>query len=150
MTGSAQHQISLLLSNWFSISIRATAFTFADFIKTSNLDPSSVFLRSLDILSLFTIVPLAETIQICADALYSSKNPPPPFPQQIFVELLLLLIQPLNFNFNKILSELNIMMTVDFLLLPNAALLSMYLLLMPLLSKLPTPSSADEKNSCTA
>ena len=41
-------------------------------------------------------------------------------------------------------------MTVDFLFWPKAALVSIYLLLNPLLSKLLTPLSADKKNSCTA
>ena len=60
------------------------------------------------------------------------------------IPCLLLLIQPLEFTFYKILSVLNIMMTVDFLFLPKAALLSIYLLLKPLSSKLPTPPFADE------
>ena len=34
--------------------------------------------------SLFKNDPLAETIQICADAFYSSEHPPAPFPRQIF------------------------------------------------------------------
>ena len=38
----------------------------------------------------------------------------------------------------------------DFLFLPKAAHLFIYLLLKPLLSKLLTPPSADKKNSCTA
>ena len=58
----------------------------------------------------------------------------------------LLLIQPLDFVFYKILM-LNIMMTVDFLFLPKAALLSIYLLLNPLLSKLLTPPYADKKKN---
>ena len=63
---------------------------------------------------------------------------------------LLLLIQSLDFTFYKILSVLNIMMTVDSLFLPKGALLSIYLLLKPLLSKLLTPPFADKKNSCAA
>ena len=47
--------------------------------------------------------------------------PPPPIPS------LLLLIQPLDFFFYKILSVLNIMMTVDHFFLPKAALLSTYI-----------------------
>ena len=45
---------------------------------------------------------------------------------------------------------LNIMMAVDSLILPKVAFLSIYLLLKPLLSKFPTPPSADKKNSCIA
>ena len=78
------------------------SFTFADIIKTSNLDPSSIFLCSFDISSLFTNVPLAETIQICADALYSSEHPPAPFPRQIFVELMEMATSSVEFSFNDI------------------------------------------------
>ena len=63
---------------------------------------------------------------------------------------LFLLIQPLDFIFYKILPALNIMMTVDSLFLPKIALLFIYLLLKPLLSKLLTPPSANKKNLCTA
>ena len=78
MTGSAQHQLAKYLSSLlepvltlYSSNCIRDSFTFADIIKTSNLDPSSIFLCSFDISRLFTNVPLAETIQICADALYS-------------------------------------------------------------------------------
>ena len=63
---------------------------------------------------------------------------------------LLLLIQPLDFIFYKMLCVLNIMMTADFLFLPKTAYLFIYLLLKPLSSKLLTPPSADKKNSYTA
>ena len=62
---------------------------------------------------------------------------------------LLFLIQPLDFIFYKILPVLNIMMTADFLFLPKAAHLFIYLFLKPLSSKLLTPPSADKNNSCT-
>ena len=54
--------------------------------------------------------------------------PPRPIPS------LLLLIQPLDFIFDKILSVLNIMMSVHFLFLPKAALLFIFQLLKPLSS----------------
>ena len=62
-----------------------------------------------------------------------------------FVPSLLLLIQPLDFIFHKILPVRNIMMTVDILFLFKAALFSIYLLLKPLSSKLVTPPSAEKK-----
>ena len=70
--------------------------------------------------------------------------------QPSLIPSLLLLIQPLNFIFYKILPVLNITMTVDFLFLPKTAHLSIYLLLKPLLSKLLTLPFADKKNSFTA
>ena len=66
------------------------------------------------------------------------------------ISSLLLLIQPLDFIFCKILPAFNIMMTADFLSLPKAAHLFIYLLLKPLLSKLLPPPSADKNNSYTA
>ena len=63
----------------------------------------------------------------------------------ILIPCLLLLIQPLDFVFYKIIPALNIMMTADFLFLPKAAHLFIYLLLKPLSSKLLTPPSADKK-----
>ena len=73
-----------------------------------------------------------------------SANLPPSL-----IPTLMLLIQPLDFIFYKILPVLNIMMTVDFLFLFKAAVLSIYLLLKPLSSNLLTLPSADKNNSCT-
>ena len=64
------------------------SLTFANIIQTSNLDSSSIFFCSFDIFSLFTNIPLAETIQICAIAFYSSEHPLAPFSWQIFVKLM--------------------------------------------------------------
>jgi len=52
------------------------SFTFAEKIKSSSLKPSAVLLCSFDIANLFTNVPLAEIIKICADALYNTNGPP--------------------------------------------------------------------------
>jgi len=49
------------------------SFTFVKEVRNFTFAPSSVFLCSFDICSLFTNVPLAETIQICADALYKNN-----------------------------------------------------------------------------
>ena len=66
------------------------------------MDPSFVFFCSFDISSLFTNIPLAETTQICADALYSSEHPPAPFPRQIVVELMEMATSFVEFSFNDI------------------------------------------------
>ena len=73
---------------------------------------------------------------------YSANRPPRP------IISLLFLIQSLDFTFYKMLPVLNTMMTVNYLFLPKTVLLSIYLVLKPLLSKLQTPPSADKKNSC--
>ena len=108
MTASAQHKLAKYLSyllqpvlTRYSTHCIRDSFTFSDIIKTSNLDPLSVFLCSFDITSLFTNVPLAETIQICADALYTSEHPLAPFPRNIFVELMEMATSSVEFSFNN-------------------------------------------------
>ena len=76
--------------------------------------------------------------------LVGANLPPRPIPS------LLILIQPLDIIFYKILPALNIMITADVLFLAKAAQLFIYLLLKPLSSKLLTLPSATKKNSCTA
>ena len=44
----------------------------------------------------------AETIQICADAFYSTEYPPVPFPRQIFVELMEMATYSVEFSFDDI------------------------------------------------
>ena len=68
----------------------------------SKLNPSLVFLCSWDISSLFTNVPLAETIQIRADALYNLEHPPAPFPRETFIELMEMASSSVEFSFNNI------------------------------------------------
>ena len=51
--------------------------------------------------SLFTNVPLAETIQICADSLYGGELIPPDYPKEIFVELMNTATKLVEFCFNN-------------------------------------------------
>ena len=107
MTGSAQHQLakwltSLLqpvLQNLFSNCV-SDSFTFVKEVRKFTFS-SSVFLCSFDISSLFTNVPLAETIEICADALYNDDSMAPSFPRNIFVELMQLATSSVEFSFNN-------------------------------------------------
>ena len=76
MVGSSQHQLAKWLTSVLDpvLSLYSTycisdSFTFVDTLRNSGLSPSSVFLCSFDVSSLFTNVPLAETIEICAGAL---------------------------------------------------------------------------------
>ena len=109
MTSSAQHQLAKYLSSLlqpvlslYSSNCILNSFTFADIIKSSKLDPSTVFLCSFDISSLFTNVPLAETIQITADALYKMDHLSLPFPRKVFIELMEMAISSVEFSFNDI------------------------------------------------
>ena len=56
---------------------------------------------SFDISSLFTNVPLAVTINICADALYSDDSMTPSFPRSVFAELMQLATSSVEFSFNN-------------------------------------------------
>ena len=52
---------------------------------------------------LFTNVPLAETIQICADTLYEDDRiVPPTFPKDIFVQLITATTSYVEFSFNNV------------------------------------------------
>ena len=99
-------QISLCFSRTRSISYFCNcirdSFTFANAITTSKLNPSSVFLCFFDISSLFTEVPLAESIQICAVDLYNLEHPPAPFPRETLIELMEMVTSSVEFTFNNI------------------------------------------------
>ena len=81
MIGSSQHELAKWLSKvlapvlkLYSSNCVKDSFTFANFIQNYNVDPAKTFLCSFDISSLFTNVPLDETIGICADALYRGQH----------------------------------------------------------------------------
>ena len=80
MIGSSQHELAKWLSEVLALVLKLyssncvkDSFTFANFIQNYNIDPTFSFLCSFDISSLFTNVPLDETIGICADALYRGQ-----------------------------------------------------------------------------
>ena len=60
-----------------------------------------LFLCSFDISSLFTNVPLDETIGICADSLYRGNLDCHPFPEDTFKELMLITKRGVGFSFNN-------------------------------------------------
>ena len=65
------------------------------------MHPKEMFLCSFDIHSLFTNVPLAEAIQICADVLCGGELIPPDYPKEIFVELMKTASKLVEFSFNN-------------------------------------------------
>ena len=107
ITGSAQDQlaqwptsvINSVLSLYFAHCI-PDSFTFADKVRTFNFSPS-VFICSYDVYSLFTSVPLAETFEICADALHNGELTPPSFSRTVFVELMQTATSFVEFSFNN-------------------------------------------------
>ena len=57
---------------------------------------------SFDVSSLFTNVPLDETIVVCADALYDNPDTQPQFSKEVFVELMRSATSTVEFSFNNI------------------------------------------------
>ena len=75
------------------------SFTFAKEMQDLQLHPKETFLFSFDICSLFTSVPLAETIQICADSLYGGELIRPDYSKEIFLELMNTATKSVEFSF---------------------------------------------------
>ena len=64
-------------------------------------NPNKCFLCSYDICSLFTNVPLAETIEICSQALYNGDLPEPIIPKHVFTDLMKIATSSVEFSFNN-------------------------------------------------
>ena len=90
----------LVLQNLSSICV-PDSFTFVKEVRKITFSSSFVFLCSFDISSLFTNVPLSETIEACADALYNDDSMASYFPCNILVELMQLATSSAKFNFNS-------------------------------------------------
>ena len=112
MIGSAQHELAKWLSNvltpvleHYSTNTIKDSFTFVKLINDSNfsyIDTKNCFLTSFDISSLFTKVPLKETIDICADFLFSNPENSPSFTKSQFLELMNWATSSVEFSFNDI------------------------------------------------
>ena len=107
MTGSAHHKLSKWLASLLQpVLDRYTAhcisdsFTFADYIRKLDGQIDS-FMCSFDVNSLFTNVPLDETIAICADNLYNIPDSQPCIPKEVFVELLHSAASTVEFSFDN-------------------------------------------------
>ena len=79
MTGLSHHELGKWLASLlqsvlerFSSHSISDSFTFAKTMQNIDIDPN-VFMCSFDVSSLFTNVPLDETIKICSEALYDQS-----------------------------------------------------------------------------
>ena len=77
MIGSAQHSLTKWLANILTPVVQlhsqhciSDSFTFANQIRKTSIDTHNAFFRLFDIVSLYTHVPLDETITIFADTFY--------------------------------------------------------------------------------
>ena len=79
------------------------SFTFSSIIRRFPVCIESQFLVSFDVVSLFTNIPLDETISICADFLYRGPSTIAlPFPEEVFIELMGIATKSVSFSFNEI------------------------------------------------
>ena len=76
------------------------SFLFTSVIRQLPRCMDTEFLISFDISSLFTNIPLDETISVCADYLYCCHSRPPSFPEHIFIELMEFATNSVSFCFN--------------------------------------------------
>ena len=84
----------------FSSHCVSDSFTFAKTMQNLDIDPNA-FMCSSDVSSLFTNVPLDETIKICAEALYDQSESQPVIPKDVFVELIKSATSSVEFSFNN-------------------------------------------------
>ena len=105
MVGSSQHALAKYLAvvidlvfQLYSSNCVKDSFTFAKEMQDLQMHSKETFLCLLDIRSLFT---LAETIQICADALYGGELIPPDYPTEIFAKLMNTATKSVEFSFSN-------------------------------------------------
>ena len=79
------------------------SFTFARTIN--DLNPEATFLCSFDISSLFTNIPLDETINICAETSYNSNLTSPSFFKDTFCQVMLSATKSVEFSFDHIMYQ---------------------------------------------
>ncbi|XP_065193140.1 uncharacterized protein LOC135824335 [Sycon ciliatum] len=110
MTGSAEYRIS----KWLCMMIQPVldfyckhnvkdTFQFVEILH-ENPVPSSAHMCSFDVVSLFTNVPLSETINICAETLYHNKEikDVPWLSEAAFRRLMLMVTSGVEFSFDDI------------------------------------------------
>ena len=108
MIGLSQHELAkwlcrvlqAVLDRYSARSIK-DSFTFAKTIQELTTDSDQTFLCSFDISSLFTNIPLGETIQISADSLYESNLIRLIMDKDVFIELMNIATTSVEFSFNN-------------------------------------------------
>ena len=81
------------------------SFIFKNQILNISINPNDSFFHSFDIVSLYTYVPLDEMIAICTDTLYRSHLDSPPVQQSVFLKLIQIATECVQFNFNNTMYE---------------------------------------------
>ena len=110
MCHSAQHSLAKwlvdvlnLVLEFYSGCCVKDSFTFSSIICRLPVCNESQFLVSFDVVSLFTNIPLDETISICDDFLYHGPSTIAfPFPEEVFIKLMGIATKSVSFSFNEI------------------------------------------------
>ena len=107
MKGSSHHELGKWLTGLlqpvlerFSSHCIPDSFTFAKTMQNLDIDPD-VFMCSFDVSSLFTNVPLDETIKICSKSLYDQSDSQTLISKDVFVELMESATSSVEFSFNN-------------------------------------------------
>ena len=80
--------------------VGAVFVTFAETMQNLDIDPN-VFMCTFDVPSLFTNVPLDETIKICSDVLHDDSDLQPLILKDVIVELMNNATSSVEFSFNS-------------------------------------------------
>ena len=83
------------------LTLRKRFLYICQFYPNYNLEPAKAFLCSFDISSLFTNVPLDDTIEICAEALYRGHLDCSSVPEDTFRGLMLIATRGVEFSFSN-------------------------------------------------
>ena len=87
---------------WSTLVVSALKILFFFSKIVWNFIPTDVFMCSYDVCSLYTSIPLEETIEICCDVLFRSSLPKPAFPESVFKHLMNFATSSVEFSFNNI------------------------------------------------
>ena len=101
VTGSSHHELGKWLAGLIQpvmerFSSHCISDSFVKIMQNLDIDPNS-----FDMSSLFTNVPLDETIKICSDALYDDSDLQSLIPKHVFVELMKNATSSVEFSFNN-------------------------------------------------
>ena len=107
MVGSAQHELARWLAevirpvlNRYSSNVVKDSFSFCADLQDYGYVSDNAFMCSFDVVSLFTNVPIDETVQICLDTLYRSDIKPPSISEGVLKKLLLKATRGVEFSYN--------------------------------------------------
>ena len=109
MSGSAQHELARWLGEVLepvlakcSSRVVKDSFSFCEALRQEGEPMEGSFMCSFDVKSLFTNVPIEETIRICLDTLYRSDDiDPPAIEEALLRKLLFKCTRDVEFSFNN-------------------------------------------------